>query len=230
MLVLMLWQWSGPEWGTWGTAAWSPRRLWMWRRCSSLRWSTFPNKHTPSTTRHPACVPLCPLGKSISSWATRMRRRPGRSSGMWERMEGFFFYWYQSLLLETELFLVLGCFWLTAPLLRSGRTKWTERLRWAPNIARLHVRMHMNVHPSKGSAEYWHSRFFLTTKIQSHVCVWKHSWTTRWSFMLSPVLCLCPEVGSDSPEKRPNIFTAESSLRSDTETCVHVGVHVDIAL
>lgn len=52
--------------------------------------------------------------------------------------------------------------------------------------------------------------------------------TRLWRIILSA--SFCPEVGSDPPEKRPNIFTTESSLRSDTETCVHMGVHVDIAL
>lgn len=85
LVLLMLLQWSGREWGRWGIAVWSPQLSWTWRRCSSLRWSTFLKKHTPSTTLPPACVLLCPLGKSISSWAMRMRRGPGRGSMMWRR-------------------------------------------------------------------------------------------------------------------------------------------------
>lgn len=82
LIVLFDWclpQWSGRGWGRWGIAAWSPQQSWMWRRCWSRPWSTFPKTHRHSTIPHPACVLLSPLGRSILSWATRMRRCPGRS-------------------------------------------------------------------------------------------------------------------------------------------------------
>lgn len=190
---------------------------------------------------------------------------------MWSR---FFFYRYQSLLLETRLFLVLGCFWSTAPSLRSGKTKWPERLRWESETAQIHSHCIIHKYTVRIMTQYdkvWnavincHSRlsrmtgsnspapFLSITPYKQNAALfvwgkysdnsevfWDHmscvlSWlahrtssTRLWRIILSA--SFCPEVGSDPPEKRPNIFTTESSLRSDTETCVHMGVHVDIAL
>lgn len=138
-MLLMLRQWSEREWRRWGTAVWSPQLWSMWRRCSSLRWSTFQRKHTPSTTLPPACVLLCPSGKSISSWAMRMRRGPGGAGMMpW--------WFYQSVapgkltVLGSRLLLIDG----------SIAQKWRDKM-----TRKIKVRIRYSTHSQRASLCGW---------------------------------------------------------------------------
>lgn len=221
MLVLMLWQWSGPEWGTWGTAAWSPRRLWMWRRCSSLRWSTFPNKHTPSTTRPPACVPLCPLGKSISSWVMRMRRRPGWSSGMWQEGWRVIF-----LLISKSPLLVFRLLLIDSSIAQKWKDKMNRKIKVSikyRSVTRLNALEHTS-HESLGGMTQW----FRPHNWNSHVCVRRF---LNHAVVLHAFSCpVFVQRWDQILQKRGQTSSRQSRHWDLTLTCVHVGVHVDIAL